>query len=248
VGLHEFPRSFGLDAWATERNLNWLIGTMKIRSTRGCDNVVLHVMNRAIQGVTLFNASDAYAVFVCTLEQATHKVPVRILSYCVMPNHWHLLLWPPNGDQLSRFMQWLTATHAKRWRGSQATTGKGAVYQGRFQAVPVHDEPSFYRVARYVERNPVRAKLVERTDDWGWSSASRSKRDRVELCQWPVSRPPNWQHYINDEEPPADLDEIRTCVAYNRPIGPDTVTLAGSAHAGRSEGRRSATRTRTARR
>lgn len=202
---------------------------MPIRSTRGHDNVVFHVMNRATQGVTLFQTSDAYAAFVCTFEQATSKSPMRVLGYSVMPNHFHLLLWPTKGEDLSRFMQWLTARHAQRWHLSRGTTGRGAVYQGRFQAVPVHDEASLFRVGRYVERNPVRAGLVERIEDWKWSSAAGDRRGRVPLARWPVPRPANWQQYVNEEEPASDLDEIRTCVAFNRPIGPETITLAGPA-------------------
>jgi putative transposase len=203
--------------------------TMPIRSTRGYDNVVVHVMNRATQGVTLFQTSEEYATYIRTLEQGIAKFAMRVLAYSVMPNHVHLLLWPTHAEQLSRFMQWLTATHARRWHRSRGSSGRGAVYQGRFRAVPVHDVPSLFRTARYIERNPVRAKFVDHTEDWKWSSAASDRHGRVQLAEWPVPRGAGWRQYTNDEEPAGDLDEIRTCLAFNRPIGPETITLAGTA-------------------
>jgi len=177
-------------------------------------------MNRAIRGQVLFGDVAEYLAFQHLLAHALSEVPTRLLAYCLMPNHWHMLLWPAADSELTAFVRWLTATHARRlhrWRG---TTGTGAVYQSRFRAVPVENEGYFYRVARYVERNAVRAQLAERADGWPWCSASPAGRlHGIELAEWPVERPPNWLRFVNDEEPVGDVDFIRAQTACGDPIG-----------------------------
>jgi putative transposase len=87
-----------------------------------------------------------------------------------MPNHWHLLLWPRNDGELSEVMRWITVTHAQRWHAHRQSSGSEPVYQGRFKSFPVQTDEPFLMVARYVERNALRAKLVERAEEWQWSS------------------------------------------------------------------------------
>ena len=96
---------------------------------------------------------------------------MRILAYCLMPNHWHFLLWPEWDDELSEFMHQMTTTHVRRWHKAHHSEGAGHVYQGPFKSFPVEDDDHLYTVCRYVERNPVRAGLVGRAEDWVWSSA-----------------------------------------------------------------------------
>jgi putative transposase len=134
---------------------------------------VYHVLNRAVARITLFRHDKDYAAFERTLAQAQAKFPLDIFAWCVMPNHWHLVLRPTRGDdtRLSQFMQWLTLTHAQRWRTSHHTVGYGPLYQGRFKAFPIQrDDAHLLTVLRYVERNPLRAGLVKRAQDWPWSS------------------------------------------------------------------------------
>ena len=90
-----------------------------------------------------------------------------------MPNHWHLVLWPRQDRDLSRFMGWLTLTHTQRWHAHRGTGGTGHVYQARFKSFPVQADEHFLTVCRYVERNALRAKLVKRAADWRWCSLWR---------------------------------------------------------------------------
>src|SRR5713101_412578 len=94
------------------------------------------------------------------LNRAHARTPIRILGYCLMPNHWHLVLWPRDDGQLSEFMRWLTVTHTQRWHAHHHTAGTGPVYQGRFKSFPVQSDEHVITVCRYVERNPLRANLV----------------------------------------------------------------------------------------
>ncbi|MGH7486737.1 MAG: transposase [bacterium] len=91
------------------------------------------------------------------LAQACVRVSLQLLVYCVMPNHWHLVVWPRHDGDLSRFMNWLTLTHSQRWHQYRHTVGEGHVYQGRFKSFPVETNDYLLTVCRYVERNPVRA-------------------------------------------------------------------------------------------
>src|SRR5208283_5511707 len=75
--------------------------------------------------------------------------------------------------QVSEFLRWLTVTHTQRWHAQRQTSGTGHLYQGRFKSFPVESDEHLYTVLRYVERNPVRANLVERAEDWRWSSLGR---------------------------------------------------------------------------
>jgi putative transposase len=98
---------------------------------------VFHVLNRGVGRQTLFHKDRDYDAFVSLVEQARQKIEMRILAFCLMPNHWHLLLWPASDDALSEYMRWLTVTHTQRWHAHRGTSGTGPVYQGRFKSFPV---------------------------------------------------------------------------------------------------------------
>jgi putative transposase len=187
---------------------------MPRRSRVSTGQIVFHVLNRAIQGVTLFEHPADYEAFFVILGEALRRFPIRLLAYCVMPNHWHLVVWPRDDSSLSPFMKWLTAAHARRWRDARGTRGRGAVYQGRFKAIAVQHDAHFLRLCRYVERNAVRARLVARAGGWRWSSASPAafRDNRPVLAQWPVNRPDNWVDLLDTPEPTGLLRQIRTAV------------------------------------
>jgi REP element-mobilizing transposase RayT len=118
------------------------------------------VLNRAVGRATLFAKATDYEAFVCVLSEALDWVDIRLLVYCVMPNHWHLVAWPQRDGDLSVFMRWLTLTHTQRWHANHHTQGTGPLYQGRFKAFPVAKDEHCLRVLRYVERNPLRWREV----------------------------------------------------------------------------------------
>ena len=96
----------------------------------------------------------------------------------------------------------------KPFRAFTSTTGSGPVYRGPFKVTAVRATIGLYRVIRYVERNPVRAGLVARAEDWPWSSTRRNEA-RISLAEWPVPRPAEWLSVVNDEETPHDLELLR---------------------------------------
>ena len=116
-----------------------------------------HVLNRRIGRLPLFESPKDYTLFETILNEAVEHRQVRIAAYCLMPNHWHLLLWPREDGELSEVMRWITVTHTQRWHAYHQTAGTGPVYQGRFKSFPIQTDDHFITVARYVERNPLRA-------------------------------------------------------------------------------------------
>lgn len=182
---------------------------------------VYHVLNRAAHRHTLFDTSRSYAAFERALREAKERTPLRLLAYCVMPNHWHLVVWPQPEAELSQFMHWLTGTHAQRWQKLHGTVGTGPVYQDRFKAIPVQADVHLFRVCRYVERNPVRANLVTRAEEWRWSSLWRRCRKRTApmLDEWPISIPVDWIDYVNSVQTLAELEALRGAVVRGAPFG-----------------------------
>ena len=131
---------------------------------------VVHVLNRAVNRDRLFSDEHDYRAFLDIFAEARKRIPLRVLAFCVMPNHWHLVVWPAEDGQVSVFLHLLTLTHASRWRVARGTLGHGAVYQGRFKSFPVQSDDHVARVCRYVERTPLRAGLVQRAEEWPWGS------------------------------------------------------------------------------
>src|SRR5689334_14461729 len=113
--------------------------------------VVHHVTNRARDGVTLFDTPGAYAAFIDLIAEVLSTRPIRVLAFCLMPNHWHFVLWPETDTQVEAFVGLLALTHAKRL---QRRFGAGPLYPRRYRASPVESDRGLYRVVRYVERNP----------------------------------------------------------------------------------------------
>jgi putative transposase len=182
---------------------------------------VYHVLNRAVGRVTLFHKDGDYAAFEKVLRQAKAWQPIRLLGYALMPNHWHLVLWPVGDGDLSEFLRWLTVTHAQRYHAHYHTAGTGPIYQGRFKSFPVQEDEHLLWLLRYVERNALRAGLVGRAEDWRWSSLWWRVQSRAAglLDEGPVSLPANWAGYVNGVETAGELEALRRSVVRGSPFG-----------------------------
>jgi putative transposase len=185
---------------------------------------VYHALNRSVARLPLFQKDADYDAFERVLVEALVKHPIRLLSYCVMPNHWHFVLWPEGDEQLTEFLRWLAHTHTQRWHAHYHTAGTGHRYQGRFRAFPVQEDDHLYTVLRYVERNALRANLVKRPENWRWSSlfhrwASELDPARPHLCRWPVPCPTDWLERVNRAQSEAELEAVRRSVERSQPFG-----------------------------
>ena len=158
--------------------------------------VIYHVLNRGNGRQRLFHKPADYVAFVALLAQVKQAVPgVRLLAYCLMPNHWHLVLWPRSDGELSRFMQRLQTAHVRRHHAHYAAHAShagaaGHLYQGRFKSFPVQrDDRHLLTVLRYVESNPLRADppLARQPAGWNWCSFAARRAAAAAGAVQPVS-------------------------------------------------------------
>ncbi len=188
--------------------------------------VCYHVMNRGNGGMRTFDADGDYAAFFGRFAPAGERLPMRILAYNLMPNHFHLVLLPYGDGDLGRWMQWLLTSHVRRFHRHHGTSGH--VWHGRFKAFPIEENEHLLTVLRYVERNPVRAGLIERAEDWPWSSA-HTRPDGTKpafLAPSPVPRPENWSELLALTEAEAMLDRLRRCANRQTPFGSEAWVIA----------------------
>ena len=178
-----------------------------------------HVINRGNARQAVFHKDEYYKAFINLVNDTCQRVAMRMLGYCIMPNHFHLVLWPYANGDLGKWMQWLLTAHVRRYH--QHYKSSGHVWQGRFKAFPVEQDNHLLTVLRYVERNPLRARLVEHAEDWSGSSLSRStlKMDQDWLCSQPVSGPVNWIDWINQPQTESELEQLRHSVNRGTPYG-----------------------------
>jgi putative transposase len=180
-----------------------------------------HVLNRGNARGEVFHKDEDYAAFLKLLVQAGERLPVRLLAYCLLPNHFHLVLWPYQDGDLSRWMQWLLTSHVRRYHRHYDSSGH--VWQGRFKAFPIQQDEHLLTVLRYVERNPVRAKSlpVRKAERWPWSSLGRPPKnvETPRLDSGPVRRPDHWLDWVNAPQTEAELKALRDCVVRGAPYG-----------------------------
>jgi len=216
------------------RNLFDLILTVRYAAAMGrphraaVGGYVYHVLNRANARRPIFERDGDYEAFENILLAAVERTETRLLAYCLMPNHWHLLVWPRQDGELSRFVGWLTLTHTQRWHAHRQSAGSGHLYQGRFKSFPIEQDKHFYVVARYVERNALRANLASRAQQWRWGSLYRwlraSAEDRALLAAWPLARKAGWTDHVNAPHTPAELAALHRSVSRGAPYGSEAWT------------------------
>jgi len=182
-----------------------------------------HVMNRVAGRQGLFRDAGDYEAFERVLAEAREREGMRVCAYALMPNHFHLVLWPRGDGDLSRFMQWLTMTHTQRWHAHRHNAGHGHLYQSRFKSFPIQRNDHFLTVCWYVERNALRAGLVRRAEDWLWCSLACRERKlnkaSLLLDGWPVDRPRGWRRTVQQPQNEQELKRVRDCVVRGRPYG-----------------------------
>jgi len=187
--------------------------------------LIYHVMNRGNGRQKIFHKDADYAAFIGILNSVQETLPVPILGYCLMPNHWHLVLHPTHDGDLSSFMLRLTTTHVRRHHAHYRRPSGGHLYQGRFKSFPVQDDVHLLTLLRYVEGNPLRAELTRRAEDWPWTSfAARENNADDWLSPWPVKRPSGWAGLLEERLPKLQLEHVTRSLQRGRPMGGDSWT------------------------
>ena len=186
-------------------------------------DVVYHVLNRANGRLKIFNKAGDFEAFEEIVASGQERFSMRVCGYCIMSNHWHLVLWPREDGDLSSFMKWITVTHSHRWHSWHDSVGCGHLYQGRYKSFPVQSDAYYLALMRYVECNPLRAGVVKRTRDWQWGSfAVRSGTDKpISLSEGPLALPSRWKMMVENPGAVDDgvVEQIGVSVERGRPLG-----------------------------
>jgi len=184
---------------------------------------IYHALNRGNARAPIFHKPEDFDAFEEILAEGLERYDCRILAYELMPSHWHFVLQPTEDGGMSELLRWVSLTHTMRLHAHYGTSGQGHIYQGRFKSFPVQDDEHFLVVCRYVERNALRAGLVQRAEDWRWGSLARwleePEREPRLLSPWPMARPPRWMERVNTPLTAAELKAVRNSVNRGAPFG-----------------------------
>src|SRR4030042_620738 len=165
------------------------------------DDIIYHILNRANGKEMIFQKEKDYESFEKILFEGKEKYPINIFSFSIMPNHWHFVLSSQKGENIPGFMRWITHTHTQRWHANHNSIGHGHIYQGRYKSFPIERDNHFLQVCRYAERNPLRAGLVQKAEDWKWSSLwirkNGTEKQKLLLSDWPVDEPNLYLDWTN---------------------------------------------------
>lgn len=170
-----------------------------------------HIVNRGNDRRTIFAHRDIYLEFIRLLAVGKRRYAVSVEAYCLMPNHFHVVLVPKEEDAISAYLHWVSGCFACYLRQTTGTRGTGHVFQHRFWSSVVNDPFHYLAVVRYVEANPLRAKLVEHAEDWEWGSLRERlhpPRRRFLGAPW-VELPDDWVYWVNSLQSQAELQRIR---------------------------------------
>jgi putative transposase len=183
------------------------------------DNGVYHLLNRGNRRQVVFNDHGDYRAFIELIRVSKEKYGIHLLAYCLMPNHFHLVVQPERGAMLSSCMQWLMTSHVRYYHTKRRSSGH--IWQGRYKSFIIQRDEHLLTVLRYVERNPVRAGLVSAAADWTWSSHLERCGEGYSslLDPLPVDLPKNWASYVSQPLSLTELETLRLNVARQAPYG-----------------------------
>lgn len=169
-----------------------------------------HVVNRGNDRRRIFFKDADYERFLRLLEVAKRRYSVKVFGVCLMSNHVHGVIHPEVDGALSSYLKWVLGRYACQLRARTQTVGHGHVFQGPFWSDGIEGREHFLAVLRYVEANPVRARIVSKAIDWPWSSlALRSRVTQTLLDPLPFDLPDDWSEYVTHSQSPLELAAIR---------------------------------------
>jgi putative transposase len=194
------------------------------------DGLVYHLVNRGNNRQAVFRKPADYAAFLAALAELKERKPFKLYGYCLMSNHFHLLL-RPTGDSVSRIVQSLLISHTQRYHKHHRSGGH--VWQGRFKSPVIQNDEHLLTVLRYIEANPLRAGIVEDAGDYRWSSyhahglgAADPLVDRLstydELSPHPKTRQRKWAQKVREPLEETTLARVRLSTASGLPLGERT--------------------------
>lgn len=192
------------------------------------DGLIYHVINRGNNRQDVFRKQGDFEAFLTALGDLKERKPFALYGYCLLNNHFHLLLRPLAGTSISRIMQSLLVSHTERYHKHHRSSGH--VWQGRFKSPVIQNDEHLLTVLRYIEANPLRARIVTRADDYPWSSyrthglgEANNLLDRLityeQLSPYAAVRERKWAEKVHQPLPESTLASIRRSNATGLPYG-----------------------------
>ena len=196
-----------------------------------------HVTQRGNHRQCVFFADADHLAYLHWMREYAELHEVEVIAYCLMPNHVHLVLVPAAADSLARMLQQLHARYAQRINRERDWTGH--LWQGRYFSSAL-DTTYFWAALRYVELNPVRAGMVERAEDYRWSSAGAhcglyrdSALSHQSHWQRQLDGIADWSTWLQEGCASPELELLRTNGAKSLPCGSDSFVESLEAATGR---------------
>jgi putative transposase len=191
------------------------------------DGLVYHVINRGNNRQAVFRKEADYLAFLKALRELKERKPFELYGYCLLGNHFHLLI-RPRAATISRILQSLLVSHTQRYHRHYQSGGH--VWQGRFKSPVIQNDEHLLTVLRYIEANPLRAKLVRRAENYRWSSYrahGMGEADKLvdrlinydELASSAATRQRQWALKVHRAMDPTVIDDIRRSNATGLPYG-----------------------------
>jgi putative transposase len=199
------------------------------RLPRAIDNgLVYHAFNRGNNRGDVFEDDADHIAFLEALAAAKERYRFQLFGYCLMTNHFHLLLRPDAGQSISRILQSLTVAHT--WRSHKRHQSSGHVWQGRFKSPLVQDDSHLLVVLRYIEANPLRARIVADPAEYRWSSFPHHGMGQddpllspfsewEELGRTEAERRKRWRAKVRGVQDESELSAVRQSLQHGRPFG-----------------------------
>src|SRR5690348_7839127 len=181
-----------------------------------------HVTQRGNSRQVIFSTDADRRAYLELLREYSHLYGLGLVGHCLMANHVHLIAVPHTPEALAQSLKQAHGRYAAYWNARQSSSGH--VWQGRFYSCPL-DEPHLWEALRYVELNPVRAGMVERAEEWTWSSALAhcglaTPDGMLEMQRWRKRwTAPEWREFLNEAEPASELSALRHSTHTGRPLG-----------------------------
>ena len=196
--------------------------------------VVHHVTQRGVRSMDIFFEKNDQTHYLDLLQEQTEKVGLEIIGYCLMSNHVHFLVIPQHENSLRKAFGEAHRLYTRYVNFREKI--RGYLFQGRFFSCPL-DNQHLLAAARYVEQNPVRAKICERAEEYPWSSASfhtgKKQKDRLIEQRHPVyGTPKEWKQWL--EQPENQIDLLRKSFKIGRPLGSEAFLKQAEETTGRT--------------
>ena len=178
---------------------------------------IYHVINRGNMQMQVFDDENDYEYFLALLNKGLKRENIELHAYCLMPNHFHLLLVPQSENSLSQFMQWIMTSHVRYYHKKNKTSGH--VWQGRFKSFIVEKDSYYLTLLRYIESNASRANLSKTAQDWRYGSLAERVFKNRKLLHRPYAELDDWMEYVNTPIHQKEIDKIRNSVNRQAPLG-----------------------------